>query len=144
MSEVVETNFHNDRYLVFMLGLSQFGVRLQDVLEILSPPVITPLPFQPDFVKGVMNLRGKIVPIINLKKRFEIVNAGNSDGQTIIVLQQNEVLLGIFADTVEEVIQATDDIQDIEHQQNSHFCLGAICREDKIIQVLDVPMVFSK
>lgn len=133
-----------DRYLVFLLGNSPFGVKLQDVLEILSPQTITPVPYQPNFVRGVMNLRGKIVPIINLKNRFEMDVEQDEEGQAIIVLQQNEILLGIYADSVEEVIQADSEIQELDQNQNSGFCLGALCRQDQIIQVLDVNKVFEK
>lgn len=139
-----EVQQQNDRYLVFLLGHSPFGVKLQDVLEILSPQTITPVPYQPDFVRGVMNLRGKIVPIINLKNRFEIDDSDKAEDQAIIVLQQNETLLGIYADSVEEVIQADSEIQELDQNQNSGFCLGALCREDNIIQVLDVNKVFEK
>jgi purine-binding chemotaxis protein CheW len=140
----METCELGTRLLIFRVNDIKFGVSLSDVLEILNMQTITPIPHVPNFVVGVMNLRGRIVPVIDLVTRFMPQHQDDVDRNICIVFQQGETLLGALVDEVEEVYTVDSELQPLEQDHTRHFCLGAICRTDSIIQVLDTQTLFSK
>ncbi len=102
------------KYLTFRLGGESYGIAVSQVREILQAPAVTPMPQTPDHVRGVINLRGKIVPVISLRRRFGL--SGNDDGGrpcilvTQVTLPSGETIpMGMNVDAVEEVVGIRDE-----------------------------------
>lgn len=100
------------RYLTFRNGHESYGIRVLAVREIIRQAPITVVPQMPAYIRGVLNLRGKIIPVIDLKDRFGMGTAEVGDRTCIIVVQIDSVThgtmqMGLMVDTVEEVVQIT-------------------------------------
>jgi purine-binding chemotaxis protein CheW len=99
------------KYLTFILGGGAFGIPILKVREIIRLVEITPIPRMPDYVKGVINLRGKIVPVIDLRMKFGLPNNETTNRTCIIVthviLASTTKLMGLIVDALEEVHQIT-------------------------------------
>jgi len=90
--------------VAFTLGSEQYGVEIDQVREIIRKRAITPVPQQPSYVEGVINVRGTIIPVVNLRKRFELQREESLSPHTIIV-QSGVGLMGMLVDAVSEVIR---------------------------------------
>ena len=105
------------KYLVFQLGSEEFGIRVLQVREIMGVQDITSLPQTPAHVKGVINLRGKVIPVVDLRLKFGLPEQEHTERTCIIVVQVNRgnrpVSMGIVVDGVVEVLTlAASDIED--------------------------------
>jgi purine-binding chemotaxis protein CheW len=103
----------SEKYLTFNLAGEQYGVEILKVKEIIGLLEITRVPRIPDFVRGVMNLRGKVIPIIDLRKKFDMESTEDTEQTCIIVvdiIQENVSLqMGIVVDSVSEVLDINED-----------------------------------
>ena len=105
------------KYLTFTLAEEEYGIGILKIKEIIGMLPITSVPQTPDFVKGVINLRGKVIPVIDLRLRFGIREIDYTERTCIIVVeiagQAGTVLIGIVVDSVSEVLNVKgDDIED--------------------------------
>ena len=92
----------------FSLGSEEFGVDIMRVQEIIRIPPITRVPKAPDYVEGVINLRGNVIPVISLRTRFGMGRVEETDLSRIIVLQVQTKVFGIRVDAVTEVLRIED------------------------------------
>ncbi len=97
------------KYLTFNLGKEEYGIEIRHVTEIIGIQNITELPNVPYFVKGVINLRGKVVPVIDIRLRFSFEEREYNERTSIIVVNINQLAVGIIVDTVTEVLDITED-----------------------------------
>lgn len=138
------------KLLTFSLGSEGYGVSILKVKEIIGMMDITPVPKTPDFIKGVINLRGKIIPVMDLRIKFGM-EQNNYDERTCIIVAEvlmNGVqkLLGVVVDTVSEVVTISDEQIEpppeygtsIEH--SSILGIGKI--KDRVVIILDIDEVF--
>lgn len=95
--------------VTFTLAGEEFGVPILEVREIIRMTDITPVPKAPPFVEGVINLRGQIIPVVDLRKRFGIAAEINEATTRIIVIEVNENVLGLIVDAVDEVLRIPAD-----------------------------------
>jgi len=105
------------KYLTFVLGGESYGIGILQVREIIRPTAITPVPQMPPHIQGVINLRGKIIPVLDLRARFGLVATAGNDRACIVVVQVKTTeravaLTGLLVDTVDEVINLS--AKDIE------------------------------
>lgn len=94
----------SDMYLTFRVAEEVFGIGIISVTEIVGMQTITLVPDMPDFVKGVVNLRGQIIPVLDIRLRFNMETRDYDERTCIIVLKIKNVAIGLVVDTVEEVI----------------------------------------
>jgi purine-binding chemotaxis protein CheW len=125
------------KYLTFNLQSESYGIDVLKVREIIRLTTITPVPQMPAYVRGVINLRGKIIPVMDLRVRFEFDSAANTEQTCIIVVQVKlpdgkATQMGLVVDGVEEVINIAES--DIEETPNFG---GQICT-DYIIGIAKV------
>jgi purine-binding chemotaxis protein CheW len=125
------------KYLTFTLQTESYGIDVLKVREIIRLTTITAVPQMPAFIRGVINLRGKIIPVMDLRVRFEFANAANTEQTCIIVAQVKlpdgkATQMGLVVDGVEEVINIAE--ADIEETPNFG---GQICT-DYIIGIAKV------
>lgn len=95
--------------VTFSLAGEEFGVPILEVREIIRMTPITPVPRAPEFVEGVINLRGQIIPVVDLRKRFGITAAEVGAHTRIIVIEVNDNVLGLIVDAVDEVLRIPAD-----------------------------------
>ena len=101
---------NRDQFVIFQLGSEEYGVNISQAKEIIKPKNITNVPNTPEHVLGVINLRGQIVPVIDMKKRFSIeLNDKQDDSSRIITVEVNDALIGIKVDGVNEVVWLDQD-----------------------------------
>jgi purine-binding chemotaxis protein CheW len=140
------------KYLTFRLAQESYGVDVLKVREIIRLQNITPVPRTPDYVKGVINLRGKIVPVIDLRKKFDLEVIESADLNCIVVVQVpgssgSIILLGLIVDAVEEVanINATDiePPPDFGTQLNTEFILGMAKTKAGVKTLLNIEKVIA-
>jgi purine-binding chemotaxis protein CheW len=139
------------KYLTFHLGNEEFGVRVLKVREIMGLQEITAVPQTPCHVKGVINLRGKVIPVIDLRLKFGLPNAEYGQRTCIIVAQvQGEsrpVLMGVIVDAVSEVLNLTgaeiEDTPDFGEDAAGKYLLGMAKVKGKVKILLDIDRVLS-
>ena len=107
----------SEKYLTFNLGSEQYGLGILKVREIIGIMDITRVPRTPEFIRGVVNLRGKVIPVLDLRNKFGMPSIDDTEQTCIIVVdmlfEDNSLLMGIIVDSVSEVLDIdTDDIED--------------------------------
>lgn len=141
-----------DKFLSFCLGQEQFGVEILRVREIIGLIAITPLPQTPAYVKGVMNLRGRIIPVIDLRLRFGLDAAEATKETCIIVLEStgedgSQTVMGAIVDSVREVQDisrsAIDPAPEFGCEIPLRYILGMGKVKDRVIVLLDIAEVIG-
>jgi purine-binding chemotaxis protein CheW len=139
------------KYLTFQLSNEEFGIRVLKVREIMGIQEITAVPQTPAHIKGVINLRGKVVPVIDLRLKFGLAAAEYTQRTCIIVTQvQGEsgaVLMGIVVDGVAEVLNLAaseiEDTPDFGEEYSGGYLLGMAKVKGKVKILLDIERVLS-
>ena len=101
--DITEVSSHEGKYLTFVLCGEEYGIEILKVREIIGIMNITPVPQTPGHIKGVINLRGKVIPVIDLRSKFGFEEATHTKETCIIVVEVQNILTGIIVDTVSEV-----------------------------------------
>jgi len=132
----------------FKIGNEEHGINVLKVREIIRMSNITRVPNTPDFIEGVINLRGKVIPIISLRKKFNLPEAENDSRTRIIVMDMDNELMGFIVDSVAEVIRiAISEIQPpppIVTGGIDQECLsGVINHADRLLVLLNLEKMFS-
>ena len=104
MAEVLEENNFSEKYLTFQLDNETYGIELENVVEIIGMQPITKLPGLPDYVRGIINLRGKIIPVMDVRLRFNKNLVDYNERTCVIVININDLSTGLIVDNVSEVI----------------------------------------
>lgn len=94
-----------NKYLFFRIGKESYGIGIRHVIEIIELQTISLVPDMPVYVKGVINLRGKVIPIVDLRLRFDMEERAYDNRTCIIVTEVDHILVGCLVDTVEEVME---------------------------------------
>jgi len=129
------------KYLTFHLGKEDFGIEIRHVTEIIGIQKITEVPDMPDFVRGVINLRGQVIPVMDVRTRFRMQHRDYDERTCIVVVNVAEKTVGLVVDKVNEVADIPDDqIGPVPHARRKGDSyvkgMGKIGEEVKII--LDV------
>ena len=139
------------QYLTFKLAEEIFAFDVAKVREILELTSITKVPQTPDFMRGVINLRGSVVPVIDLRLNFGMQCTEQTVNTCIIVVEVNlngeTIVLGVLADSVQEVVEMEPDLIEPPPQLgtklNTEFIKGMGKVEDDFVMILDIDKVFS-
>ena len=107
LEEVEDTQ--KGKFLTFALGKEEYGVEIQYVTEIIGIQAITPIPELPPYVKGIINLRGKIIPVMDVRLRFEKEAREYDDRTCVVVVDIRNVAIGLIVDEVAEVLSIPDE-----------------------------------
>jgi purine-binding chemotaxis protein CheW len=139
------------KYLTFHLGDEGYGLEILKVQEIIGMLEITKIPQTPNYVKGVINLRGKVIPVIDLRLKFGMPEQELTRKTCIIVvqIQKNDtaLIIGIVVDEVSEVLNISGEqieaAPSLGMQVNTHFILGMAKTESAVKILLDIDKVLS-
>lgn len=131
----------------FCLGDEEFGVNINEVHEINRTMDITPVPRTPDFVEGVINLRGKVIPVINMRTRFRLPPEEKTSHTRIVIVEVDGKIVGMLVDSVTEVLrissQTIEPPPDILSGIDSENIYGVAKLEDRLLILLDLSKVLS-
>jgi purine-binding chemotaxis protein CheW len=153
MSTVATDNLpQTGKYLTFILAQERYSVPVLKVREIMRLRPVTPVPRMPAYIKGVINLRGKIVPVIDLRERFGLPQAADTERICIIVVQFDSgdgasQLMGMIVDVVEEVSQFnTEDLEmspDFGGAIDTRFIVGMAKSKGNVKTLLDIDRLLN-
>ncbi len=143
----VEKEIIEGKFLTFVLGKEEYGIEILKVREIIGLMDITTVPQTSEYMKGVINLRGKVIPVIDLRLKFSLQEEEHTQETCVIVVEVNSTSIGLIVDSVSEV----SDISGGEIEEAPSFgqgidtdfimCLGKV--KEKIIILLDIEAVLS-
>lgn len=138
-----------NQFVIFQIGSEEYGIDIKQVKEILKPTKITNVPNTDDYILGVINLRGQIIPVIDLSKKFDINVKDNKEEQRIITVEIRESLIGLKVDGVNEVVWLNED--DIEPAPEvaggikQEYLKGVGKREDHLLILINLnKLLFTK
>jgi len=135
------------KFLTFFLAGEEYGLEILKVQEIIGMMPITSVPRTPSFIKGVINLRGKIIPIVDLRLKLEMESKEQTEETCTIVVQANGVEVGLIVDKVSEVLDISEeDIEDAPSfgsSIQSDYILGIGKSEGRVKLLLDIDKVLS-
>ena len=136
------------QYLTFILREQLYGVPIAEVREINRFSEITAIPQTPKFVAGVMNLRGKVIPVINLREKFAFEHKEASKETCIIVIDSGQGQMGVIVDAVRAVLELNasqiEATPKLGEEQVEAFILGLGKLEDKVVILIDIAKTLSK
>ncbi len=146
-----EQNVKNDDIIFqvvgFKLGDEEFVLDILKVQEIIKLVDITPVPNSPDFVEGVINLRGKVIPIVSLRKRFGFEDKGKDSRTRIIVVEIDKKLVGFIVDHVTEVLRIPSSTIEppppLVSKIGSEYLKGVGKLDERLLIVLDVDKILN-
>ena len=136
-----------DEFLTFALGKEEYGVDILKVQEIRSYEGVTRLPDAPDYIKGVINLRGTIVPVIDMRLKFRLENADYSALTVMIVLSVAGRVVGIVVDSVSDVVRLGGEqiraVPEIGATIDSQFLTGIGTLDERMLILLDIERLMA-
>jgi purine-binding chemotaxis protein CheW len=137
-----------DKYLTFTVGKEDYGIGIYHVTEIIGIQRITDVPDMPSYIKGVINLRGKVVPVMDVRLRFKMSMREYDDRTCIVVVSVNGTAVGLVVDTVKEVVDIPESHielpPEVAESSTQHYIrgLGKMGGDVKIL--LDVERLLRK
>jgi purine-binding chemotaxis protein CheW len=148
---MAEENLQKNQYLTFELGKESYAIEVLKVREVLELNDLTRIPRMPQYMRGVINLRGSVVPVIDLRVKFAMTQTEKTLDTRIVVLEvqveEELVVLGALADRVNEVIELSDDQIDpapkIGTRLRTEVLKGVGKRDEQFIILLDIDRIFS-
>lgn len=135
--------------VIFNLGMEEFGVDIMKVQEIIRLPEITRIPKSPDYIKGVINLRGKIIVVMDLDKRFGLPSKEITDESRIVVVDVEGTIVGMVVDSVSEVIRLVASNVDptpeiITQKINADYLKGVGKLDNRLLILLNLENIINE
>ena len=135
------------KFLTFFLAMEEYGIEILKVQEIIGLMGITPVPRTPNHIRGVINLRGKVITVVDLRLKFGMESVEQTDKTCIIVVQTQGVQMGVVVDKVSEVLAIApkdiDDAPSFGAEVNTDYILGVGKSQGKVKLLLDIDKVLS-
>ena len=145
MTASTGTSLESGQYLTFSLGSEAYGVDILRVQEIKGYTAVTPIPNAPAYLKGVMNLRGTVIPVVDLRLRFGMEPADYTTFTVIIVVTIGARVMGLVVDAVSDVLDiAAGDVEpppDFGGQVDARCLSGLAKAGDRLVVLLDIERV---
>ena len=143
------THSEGNQLITFILGEEKYGLDILKVRELISfPEGLTRIPGMPDFIVGMFNLRGLVIPVMNLREKFGMPSEERDQFSVIIIVQVEDKNIGLIVDSVSDVIfMQEDDIQETSEmavQVDTKFIQGVAKTKDDMIILLDIDYLLSK
>jgi len=151
MAEKAAASATNGKHLTFRLGAEEYGLEILKVQEIIGIMPITAVPRTPKFVRGVINLRGRVIPVVDLRTRFEVAAAEDTERTCIVVVQvhgkSGPAVMGVVVDEVSEVIDIAEgqieETPEFGTDIDTEFVRGIGKIEGKVVMLLDIDKVLT-
>jgi purine-binding chemotaxis protein CheW len=134
--------------VVFQLGAELYGVEIARVHEIIRLQAITRVPRAPAFVEGVINLRGKVIPVVDLRRRFGLPTAEHTRASRIVVVEIGDQVVGIIVDGVSEVLRVStatvEPPSPVVAGVDSEYLQGIAKLPERLVMLLDLDRVLAR
>ncbi|MBI4848402.1 MAG: chemotaxis protein CheW [Nitrospirae bacterium] len=134
--------------VTFTLGNEEYAVDILKVQEINRITEITKIPNAPDYIEGVINLRGKVIPVINLRKKFGVYDKGSDENSRVIIMDIQGITNGLIVDSVSEVLRIPSDIVEpappMASTLSSRFIQGIAKLENRLIILIDIDKLIGE
>ena len=148
MTTVVDTTRTEEQLVVFDLASEAYGVDIGAVREIIRIMDITRVPKTPEFVEGIINLRGKVIPVVDLRRRFSLPVSEENKENRIVVVDIGGQDIGVVVDAVTEVLRISSELVEppssVITTADSAFLLGIAKLESRLIILLDLERVLTE
>jgi len=135
------TNAELNRFIEFSLGSENYAIPLLLVREVVSIPEITPIPKSPSHFLGIMNLRGEIISVVDLRKKLKIEVKKDKE-EVVVIVAIGEKNIGVIVDSINKVLAFSADevseMPEVEGQVNTHFVSGVYRKENSLTILLDI------
>lgn len=136
------------QFVTFRLAGQKYAVDILKVQEIENMREITTIPNSPNYLEGAVNLRGKVIPVINLRKKFSLCDYEGKDRSKIVILDIGGVIMGVMVDSVSDVIRISRDVVEpppsLSLNGNSHFITGIANLSEGLIILLDAAKLLAE
>ncbi len=135
------------KFLTFFLDEEEYGIEILSVREIIGLLPVTPVPESPHYVRGIVNLRGQVVPVVDLRVKFSMAPAPNTDETCIVVVRCSAGELGLVVDRVSEVLDIPEgeivEPPSVGSEMRTDFLLGIGKVQGKVVLLLDIEVIFA-
>ena len=149
MNEVVESGSNDPiiQWVTFRLDNEKYGIKVMQVQEVLRMTEIAPVPGAPDYVLGIINLRGNVVTVIDTRRRFGLMDAEPDDATRIVIVEAENQVVGILVDSVAEVVDLRaseiETAPNVGNDESSKYIQGVCSRENELLILVDVNKLLS-
>jgi purine-binding chemotaxis protein CheW len=147
MKTEAKKNIHKFRAVKFLINDIPYAVDIRRISEIIYYRPVTPLPEAPHFVEGVIDLRGIVIPVIDLKKKIGVRNEAAGDPNHILILRMGDRLIGMIVDEVQEVFEMEreqiQEPQKIHNGPGSRYLTGVCKINDHLVFLLDMNAILT-
>ncbi|WP_417821003.1 chemotaxis protein CheW [Terasakiella sp.] len=146
--EVQDSTSETRQYISFTIGQEEYGVDIMAVREIKAWTDTTHLPNTPEYMRGVLNLRGVIVPIFDLRCRFGMGLTQATNMHVVVIVQVGQRMIGMLVDAVSDILTiAEDEIQQMpqmERNIDDEYLSGLVTVKDRLVALLDADLLFNQ
>lgn len=145
--EELEEDTLEDQYLIFSLGERHYGIEIRHITEIVGLQTIAEVPETPPYVVGVMNLRGKIIPLVDARIRLGLEKISYNDKTCVIIFELENKIVGLIVDTVKEVLHISKEQMEVapsfQEAERSRFVKYLAKIKDKVKIILDLNILIQ-
>lgn len=135
------------QWVTFRMEHEVYGITVMQVQEVLRVSEITPVPGAPQFVLGIINLRGNVVTVLDTRKRFGLPPKELDDSSRVIIIESGDQVIGIMVDSVAEVVyiklSEIEKSPNVGNEENSKFIQGVYSKDSNLIILVDVNKMLS-
>lgn len=148
MSEAeLNTNEATVQWVTFRLDGEKYGINVVQVQEVLRITEIAPVPGAPDYVLGIINLRGNVVTVIDTRNRFDLLSKATDNDSRIVIIEINEQVIGILVDSVAEVVDLYESeiepAPNVGKASNSKYIQGVTSKDNELLILVDLNKLLS-
>jgi purine-binding chemotaxis protein CheW len=146
VTKMKRTNAELSRFIEFSLGKEDYAIPLLMVREVISVPDTTPIPKSPPHFLGIMNLRGQVISVVDLRKKLK-VEAKQDKEEAVIIVDIGGMNIGVVVDSINKVLAFSSDevseMPEVENQINTNYIFGVYRKENSLTVLLDIAKVLD-
>jgi purine-binding chemotaxis protein CheW len=146
-AKIQDAELSAGEYLTFILGTEEYGIEILKVQEIRSYETVTKIANTPDFIKGVINLRGSIVPIVDLRVRFNLASVEYNESTVVIILSFTKRTVGIVVDGVSDVLGLSQSqisaVPELVSNIDTKYLKGLGSVDDRMLILVDIEQLMT-
>ncbi len=136
------------QWVTFRLADETYGVNVMQVQEVLRMTEIAPVPGAPDYVLGIINLRGNVVTVMDTRRRFRLCEKEADDATRIVIIEAGEQVVGILVDSVAEVVylkqSEIDQAPNVGNEESSRYIQGVANRDEGLLILVDLDKLLTE
>lgn len=148
MSEIAATSNDADRWVTFKLESETYGINVMQVQEVLRVSEIASVPGAPDYVIGIINLRGNVVTVVDTRRRFGMASKEVDDLARIVIIETEDQVVGILVDSVSEVVEIPgseiETAPNVGTEESAKYILGVTSRDSELLILVDLNKFLSE